>query len=164
MGSWSKGAEDSKGSNRAAWLPYGTHDVEVLEAVGIKPRKGSKVLVKTRVKILASNVKECKTEDVFDMGINVDTDNQDNWNLQISDVRSVIASAFDVPVKEVGEPEIDMAYPDAVGDKTPKSALVGKRLRVVATNLYADTGGDFTKYACSPFRDAYFKTLAAKAA
>lgn len=154
MGSWAEGVESVQGSDRGEYLPFGTHDVEGIYGAAIKKRDGSGILIKARVRILASNVTKCKPLDEFDICINVQPHIPDNWKLQVADVRGLLAAAYEVDIKEVDEPAMLFAFPEqATRDSKKGDAIKDRKFRCVAQNISKDKnkGGEFTKYICSPF-------------
>lgn len=157
MGAWAKGVTSAKGSERGEYLPEGTYDAEVVYTDAFDKRNGGGTLAKARLRILASNNSEVKVEAEADMCFNVDPNRADVINLQLADVRGFVMAAENVTQAEVTE-EV-MYY---IFDRK-NNAAVGKKIRVVATNIpLKDKSKQFTKYVCSPFDEA--KHVALKAA
>lgn len=147
MGAWAKGVEQAKGSDRGDYLPEGTYDCEVVYSDAFEKRNGGGTLAKVRLRILASNNDEVKSESEQDMCFNIDPSRKDVVDLQLADVRGFVMAAEGALQKDVTEEVIYYVFTRS------NDAVKGKKIRVVATTLTTKSGKPFTKYNCSAFDD-----------
>lgn len=155
MGSWARGIESAKGSDRGDYLPEGTYDCEVVYTTAFTKRNGGGILAKVRLRILASNNPEIKELSEQDMCFNCDPSRQDVVQLQLADIRGFVMAAEGSTKDEVTEEVIYYVFEDGEEGQ----ACTGKKIRVVATNIETKKGSPFTKYKCTPFNEALHMQL-----